>query len=986
MLNAPINALYSLVSSSAQGLYYYSVTSPHTQKLINAIRKNDMATLRAELQNGPDYQAVGFERSLLHEAVQCQNIEAVAEIVTRYVDINEVCEGLTPLGRAIKLGNPTIAQMLIQHRANPAKVHLENLPCVLQVALKNRKLARREAEALVNRMQNGNGSFDSIASYLEPINKLITFENNIHEGYHQHFQKAKNAMADLKDHQPYHYPSHRFETAAVNIRAPLLVIRYPSNYNIPKLEQAFAQTTLASPEWHELRSTIEHQKQLAMHQEISPMENYAKRCKQVFADYQVNVDIRIEPQYEKLYDIQVQLLYPEFEIAQAQKLNQLQSGLAPFMAKGAPLVEALRENQPQKAIDCFNNELAQEFMPALHMACQMKSYDMVTMLLQAKANVNQLYKGLSPLQIALLQDDEELAILLVKNGANPDVIIDGKSALSLAAIRNWPALAEILILKHANPSIESDGEMAFDAAVRLQNIDVLRVFQNMESLLASRRFKGYSKRSGYYPSISAFDWSEAIAHNDTALMQALEQLGIDCNRVNQRHGTPLHQAIKLGNCELIEHLLSIGANPAAQFQNRNAFEYAMHLASLATTRPNKYSRIVEMMILRGISEKLHLSSLRLINYCIEEQLWTGVGYLTAKGMSTSREWSILSKYTFPPLMTALNQQADPILYQLLSTDELKTTSTWCKQSGMVPPLNKAVQLHDMNLIRTLMYYAGNEVATLIDSPLLHDAVKRDGYHHSNPQIIRYLIDNGCDINETYKDLTVLQAAILHYEDDIARELLTYSKLEINKQNTNGDTALHTALRRYNIVSNIDLICNLVAKEADLFIVNQQGDTPFDIIMTDPELRSKMIEIYGEAFINDNLTRRNCLDAFLSHPDIRAQLLNDPAISEGGFLWLREQSAKGTQAAEACLARLMDHNESLSEFMKNHFGHDYHQYLLNNKVALIAHCDSLTTPKNEPAPVAEPEVLTESMPVILNTYKHKRNAFREYEKKERYKPY
>lgn len=979
MLNAPINALYSLVSNSAQGLYYYSVTSPHTQKLINAIRQKDMVTLRAELQNGPDYQAIGFERSLLHEAVQCQNIDAVTEILSHHIETNEICEGLTPLGRAIQLGNQPIAEILIKRHAELTGVQIQNLPRVLQVAVKDKKLAPRDAEKLAFRLQHGCCSFDNVASYLEPINKLLTFEGNIHEGYQQHFQQAKDAVSYLEGRERYAYhPTIRYEVGTVNVRAPQLIIRYASKYNIPKLEHDLARAALNSPEWHQLRSMIDDQKRLAREQEVLPIEDFAKMCKQTFADNKVNVEIKIEPQYEKFYGTQVQLLYPNFEIAQADKLKALQTGLAPFMSQGAPLVEVLRNNQPQQVIACLRDELTEQTEPALHLACRLKSRDMVRMLLNSKANVNQLYKGFSALQLALAQNDEELAILLVENGANPDVSVEGKSALSIAAIRNWPRLAQALILKRANPSVDCQGELAFDAAVRLQNIDVLQVFHRLESMLGSNRFQGYSKRNGRYPSTSAFSWFQAIAQNDEPFMQVLEQLKIDCNQVDKRLGTPLHQAIQLGDHRLIERLLSLGANPTIKFQDRNAFEYAIHLGSLATTRPNRYSKIVEMMILQGIPEKLRLNSLRLINYCIQQQLWDGVRHLTAKRMPASHEWCTFSHYTHPPLLTAINQQAAPIIRDLLTTDELKMTSAWCMRNKVVPPLNKAVQQYDMNLIRTLMYYAGNDLASIIDKPLLHDAVRRDGFRHANPRIIRYLIENGCDINEMHQDLTVLQVAISYCEEDIVKELLTYSKLEINRQNTQGNTALHTALRSYNIINHIDLIRDLITAGADLFIVNQQGDCPFDIIMINPELRRKMMEIYGEDFININLARRNCLDAFLSDPKVRTQLFNDPAIGEGGFLWLREQSTKGTQAAEACLARLMVHNETLSEFMKNHFGDAYHQYLLENQAKLIAHCDLLAKP--EPVPVPEPA------PVLLNHYKRQRNAYREDEKKERYKPY
>lgn len=980
MLNGSINALYSLVSNSAHGLYYYSVTSPHTQKLINAIRQKDIQTLRTELKNGADFQAVGFERSLLHEAIQCQNLDAVTELVSHYfIDTNEICEDLTPLGRAIKLGNQPIAEILIQHRASVSAARLQTMPSALQVAVKNKQLAARDAEALINRMQNGNISYDAIATYLEPISKQLTFERNIIEGYNQHFQQAKAAMAYLERHQPYSYNSTiRFETGAVNVRCPQLIIRYASKFNIPKLKQDLARAELNSPEWHQLRSMLMQQQALAKEYEELPIEDYAKRCKEVFSEKKVNVEIKIEPQYDNFNGTQVQLLYPEFEIAQADKLKQLQAGLAPFMAQGAPLVEVLRNNQPQQAIACLHKELTEQTEPALHMACRLKSHNMVKMLLQAKANVNQLHKGFSALQIALTQDDEELAILLLENGANPDVSIEGNTALHIAAIRNQPRLAQALILKHANPSVECEGETAFDLAARLQNVDVLRVFHCMESMLASRRFGGYSKRGGlYYSNTSAFSWNRAIAQHDESLMYALEQLQIDCNDIDHSLGTPLHHAIKLGDERLINRLLSIGANPAMKFQGKNAIEYAVYLASLATTRPNRYSKIVELLILHDLPTKLRLSSLKLLNYCIEQQLWHGVRHLTNSGMPSSREWCTLSNYTQPPLLNVINHQATPVIYSVLTADEQRKAAAWCIQNKKAPPLNLAVQKNDMNLIQILMQNAGADLASVIDNPLLHDAILRNGYRRPNSQVIRYLVENGCDINAIHQDLSVLQAAVLFCEDDITKELLTYPNIEMNRQNAQGDTALHLALRNPYVVNHVDLVRDLIADGADLFLQNQRGECPFDMIMINAELRKKMMEIYGDAFINDNIVKRNCLAVFLSHPDIHTRLINDTNIGEGGYTWLREQSVKGTKEAEACLAQLMAHDSFYSDFIKERFEDPYHQYLLDNQTALIAYCNVLCTPEPKP---------------VVNHYKNSwryqmlQEAMKERREANRYKPY
>ena len=100
-------------------------------------------------------------------------------------------------------------------------------------------------------------------------------------------------------------------------------------------------------------------------------------------------------------------------------------------------------------------------------------------------------------------------------------------------------------------------------------------------------------------------------------------------------------------------------------------------------------------------------------------------------------------------------------------------------------------------------------------PLLIAAVRR-----RDPQVIRYLVRNGAEIDESYDDLTALTFAAINNFTDEARVLLE-DGAEVNSGSSLNTTPLHHAADK----GNDDLVRLLLEFGAEVEIHGERGVTP-----------------------------------------------------------------------------------------------------------------------------------------------------------------
>jgi hypothetical protein len=168
-----------------------------------------------------------------------------------------------------------------------------------------------------------------------------------------------------------------------------------------------------------------------------------------------------------------------------------------------------------------------------------------------------------------------------------------------------------------------------------------------------------------------------------------------------------------------------------------------------------------------------------------------------------------------------------LLIQLYLARTIKNIDEEQESGGVVPKLNKILKklefegkVYKADLDFT---YRWNQESQEYASPLMY-AVLND-----NKFLIQYLLKNGANINQaSFNGKTPLMYAS---DADTITFLAKQPGLNINQQDTSGNTALLRAIQHYfpededNKEQNIGVIQTLLDNDANPTIANNNGDTP-----------------------------------------------------------------------------------------------------------------------------------------------------------------
>ncbi len=242
--------------------------------------------------------------------------------------------------------------------------------------------------------------------------------------------------------------------------------------------------------------------------------------------------------------------------------------------------------------------------------------------------------------------------------------------------------------------------------------------------------------------------------------------------------TALHVASDCGNSDIVEFLLSLGADIEARDKHGST---PLHLAALAGN-----DEIVEQFVMAGANLDAQ-----------DRSGWTPLHEAASKGHSSVVE-------------TLLGVGANAML-----TNEL----------GEVPA-HKASQSGSVDVLMSLADHAptslgiGNKMgATCVHQAALHD----------DDQVLAYLVDTGQNMEATDK----LGATPLHYaalaSGDKALRFLVANGVDLDKQDRFGETALHMAARDHEDDDSKTETCRyLIQHGADPNIPGINGKTAFDV--------------------------------------------------------------------------------------------------------------------------------------------------------------
>ncbi|MGV8118602.1 MAG: ankyrin repeat domain-containing protein [Candidatus Xenobiia bacterium LiM19] len=406
-------------------------------------------------------------------------------------------------------------------------------------------------------------------------------------------------------------------------------------------------------------------------------------------------------------------------------------------------------------------------LTALHGTAARGHVEMAGLLLNNGADINAADEyGRTPLHFAVHEDQMEMAKTLISAGADINKADRYHvSPLSLALIDEKKKIAEYLRGCGAVEAMEGAGEILDDALSG--NVDRVKLLLSKNPKLVEVR--------------------------------------------NDSLHTPLYNAAIGGNRELIEILLSYGADINAKTKNCNSVLSAMTpLAWALFVRDND---MAELLIQKGADPN--------------EKSWYGI---------TPLEWAIAGK----------GVEDQKIVGMLISAG--------AKINGRESrAMSAAISHNDISMVEYLLD-SGADINAMdsTGSKPLEEAVS-----YGRLDIAKLLISRGADINAGDKcGNTLLHIAVMGKNTELV-ELLVSKGLDINVKNNDGRTPLDDALKYSRNLLNVldalgvDVTARTSRGETALFFVDDPKTAEYligkgiGVMITDKEGRTALHEVAGD---------------------------------------------------------------------------------------------------------------------------------------------
>lgn len=301
--------------------------------------------------------------------------------------------------------------------------------------------------------------------------------------------------------------------------------------------------------------------------------------------------------------------------------------------------------------------------------------------------------------------------------------------------------------------------------------------------------------------VSAQDnWGNTPLHyavmmpGDVELVQTLIDGGADLNVHGKLRGnTPLHYAVSSGNKNMVDILVSNGADLSLESTSGNT------PIDVASRQDRDY--ILRLFMDKG-------ADIFLIHVAAGMGDLTQIKAFIENGIDVNTR----NKDGFTPLYAACSRgHADVVKFLIDNGADVNAKDDYGQA-----PIDVAAERNRRNLVQ-LLVAKGAEISTIHLAAYLGDVTKVEGF-----------IEKGVDVNIARgpKDDTPLHYAVKSRSGSVdVIKLLVDSGADVNARNTSGDTPLHYAAK----YDRKDIFQLLVSKGADVVIKNDRGRTPKDIV-------------------------------------------------------------------------------------------------------------------------------------------------------------
>ncbi|XP_065684627.1 serine/threonine-protein phosphatase 6 regulatory ankyrin repeat subunit A isoform X1 [Hydra vulgaris] len=228
---------------------------------------------------------------------------------------------------------------------------------------------------------------------------------------------------------------------------------------------------------------------------------------------------------------------------------------------------------------------------ALHLAAKKKDLDILKLLIQEHANINQTnHEGKTPLHILAAESDVESVEYLISQNAS-GVIADKQNCtpLHIATKAGSIKIVQLLIEKcHANLNERSkDGSTLMHLAAKSGHVEVLSFFLKHKVSVRTPNRNG----------IEALH--EACKRGFSVIVKLLIEHGAQIEKYTKDLYTPLHYAVLHGKYNAAQILIGYGADVNAAGGTKN--DTPLHFAS----KLNRHSdHIIELLLLSGADSSI----------------------------------------------------------------------------------------------------------------------------------------------------------------------------------------------------------------------------------------------------------------------------------------------------------------------------------------------------------------------------------------------
>jgi ankyrin repeat protein len=515
-------------------------------------------------------------------------------------------------------------------------------------------------------------------------------------------------------------------------------------------------------------------------------------------------------------------------------------------------------------------------MTLLHVAARSGHNEIVKVLIQHHANVDDSTCRVTPLHLATQYNYIEVIKTLVESNANVDAVnFQGRTPLHIAYLYGREEIVTYLMTHGANSKVKDIKE---NVPNDLENVTPPKSKGNADSLITLLHYavrdgqnemvKILIKRKVNINASSGGDTPLHVAaqYNYVEIVKTLLQNNANVNVVNFKGRTPLHIAYLYGREEIITYLLKYGANPNVLDINNNV--------------PNDLSNILpKPKIILQEESKNEIS--KPVNVTIQPPLVKLPNENTNKNIKPAQkteEPKQSVKINVPPPAPLKNHESDKKLIikgRVFSHEEAEdlfknlktnTTVTELDLSGCTIPASAYPAFLEMINQNTTLKQIDHQDCKLLDleiSSASIDAAYRNGEISKAQQLINYGLSD-------IKDRDLFGSSYLHfscyYHDYPMAKKLIEQGADIHSKDFKGITPYDIICEKPN-----SLIKSLMVKKINIEVMKGNWLTK-EIDLID-QIINQSLESQFSLLANNTIVKKLTIKPRLFHPDEAESLFN-----------------------------------------------------------------------------------------------------------------